>query len=412
MKDNLINSREQYLISRNSNLGAENTSFNSGEICTTSANNYTFKKNCNSIEKYVKTKKDLLIKNDDYVNKLKNNKSFCQANNPSTPKLTETSTVSPIRNFKKTLNPSEGILQNYSKLVNSVGTNKIMYNNLLAKPDKITNKISLKNTSTSFNQKNSSAENNHSTKLYNQRLSNYDVTGSTKPTSNERMSSHKVGSDSSEKSTHSSEYYYNKIKEFKSLFTEIKSNPFIQDKKYLLKDIKGVFQEFKNERTVSNNPSKDENKQLKYSMQNIEKKFDSIMKENESLKEMLKSKTEDFEQMKGLLMNLTNMFEKFASSNKNVTDNNITTSKNISKSPGHTFLRREIDTQKKRSTNSSQSDQRLTDKERKSNKLNDNNSSISICSEFSIENSRDLFNNPTNSNNSLKTNRIRQVLLN
>lgn len=64
-------------------------------------------------------------------------------------------------------------------------------------------------------------------------------------------------------------------------------------------------------------------------MLGIENKFDSLLKENEVLKEMIKSKTDDFEQMKYMLLNLTNMFEKYTHdkniNNYNGKDNNFTT---------------------------------------------------------------------------------------
>ena len=127
---------------------------------------------------------------------------------------------------------------------------------------------------------------------------------------------------------------------------------------------------------------------------------------------MIQSKTEDFDQMKNLITNLTSMIAIFT--NGHYKENNENKAPQyISKSPSNAIIRQnsENNRRRRRSRNSSKCDPMVFDKNRKSNKLInfENNSSYSICSEFSIENCKDIV-LQVSSDPSLKTNRNLQVI--
>ena len=122
MKANHINTTEILQSKKN------NTSLDSGEIFINNANDLTFKKNCDSIEKYINKKNELV--EDNLAEKLKNNKSF---NNPSNVKVLDKNKIFNFHNDKRILNPNENF-HKFCKIGNNTFQSKIINNNLINKP--------------------------------------------------------------------------------------------------------------------------------------------------------------------------------------------------------------------------------------------------------------------------------------
>ena len=411
MKENIFTNDN--FNSRNLNFGDNYNSYNSNEKSTNNFNSYTLKKNCNSLEKNIKSKrKNNNNEDNSLVNKFKN-KSFIENNSSILTHCSDNGNV--LKNEKNTI--SAKLSENNLK-IGSI-QNKIINNNILTKKENILNKFNTKNSIShssnkfkNLNPNESITKNKIPDVLINKFIQTDNVCNSIVPNKYRNEKNIKQNSEKTEQNA--SNFYSDKIKEIKSTFLEIKNDNTITNKNELFKDLQMSLNELLNapKEIISNNETKSKNdnlidgqKQLKSSILDIEKKFDSLLKENEILKEMIKSKTEDFDQMKFLLLNLTNMFEKFTNNNNNNNndENNFTsnTSKYIGKRPNQLNIESKL-SNKIMTVTSSNSDFRIIDGDKKLVKIiNDNNSNISICSDFSLENLKDFFIQPSHhSNNS------------
>ena len=132
MKENLINSRQFFINSVNSN---KDTSSNYGGMCASNINDITFKKNCESIEKYLKKKPDHINFEDNIDDRFKIKKSCGKVSDLAT--TVKALGLSPCRYDRIKLNPSENFIVNNNKSpINNNFQNKAIQSNLIKKSDK------------------------------------------------------------------------------------------------------------------------------------------------------------------------------------------------------------------------------------------------------------------------------------
>lgn len=399
MKESMVVLRENNLKSRNSNNGNEIGSLNSGEINVTNPNNYTFKQNSNSFQKHVKNSNYLRLKNEDTNSKLYN-KSFGHIN---IPKLSDQLKSSTEKTLKKTINTNENINYDKKLLLNRIkNQHKIFNYTSLSKTEINTNTNKTKN---SFQKKNTFKEINETLiKHYRNDFKTNELFSYGKINPSEK-------NDLTRKQLNSSEKLNIKlqIKKSKEQFDHVldpKNNSLYSEKTQLLKKILEGLSHENAHKNVSNDKNiLERQKYLFLSVSNIENKIDSIIKDNESLKELIGTKLECFEQMKNQLDNLTFMIENLFKKNNYFNEkplNNFTSA--IKRHSKLSKKNVEISSKKMYSLNSNESDLRNLEEDKKMNKNCEalDNSSISICSEFSIENSRELSNPRKITNRSLK----------
>jgi hypothetical protein len=406
MKESMVVSREMNLRSRNSNNGNENTSFNSGEMNLNNPHNYTFKQNCNSFQKHVKNKNYLRLRNEDLNSKLYN-KSFGHIN---IPKISDQFKSSTDKSLKKTILKNENI--NYEKklLLNRIKNQHNIFNYTSVSKAEIN--MNSNKTKNSFPKNNLVKETNET--IYKHYMNDLKM--------NELLSYGKINSSeknvSIKKPFNSAEKLNTKIQTKKSRdhldpLSDLKNNSLISEKSVLIKKIlEELTHENAHKNILNNKNILERQKYLFLSVSNIENKIDSIIKDNESIKEMIRTKNECFEQMKNQLDNLTFMIETLMKKNNIIIErpsNNHTST--IIKHSKMSKKNVEISSKRMYSLNSNESDLRNLEEDKNTNKNcnAEDNSSISICSEFSIENSREISNPRKISNRSWKTKKATQV---
>lgn len=401
MKDSIIRSREINLKSRNSNNGIENTSFNSGEIHVNNENNYTFKQNCNSLQKNFRNKNYLRLNKEDYHKKL-NNRTFGHIN---IPKIIDQLKVSTELNFKKNTTPNNEIINHEKKLLLNriLNQKKPSVNNSLSKAERTMYKDKNKNSFSSKIVKQIRDTNISYYKHYMNETKTVEFLSSNKITSSGKNNKLKEPFNSIER--FNSRPQSKKVQHFNESCFDTKNNSLIAEKSMLIKKVLEEFNHVHNHKNAVNNKTLcEKQKYLLYTINSIENKVDCIIKENESLKEIIKTKLDCFEQMKDQLNNLSLMIETLMRNNK-LSNEKLCNNNSTIRNPKLTKKNVGISSKRMHSLNSNESEMRIPEEDRNlysKNRNTEENSSISICSEFSIENSREITNPRKISNRSIK----------